>query len=250
MVLYSMKDLADKIKRYFIFSREEVKDLIVTIFFLAFFVSFREWGVDKFELSTGLWNLFNSMIIVTLAVLVNNSVQRISALQVGIRVEYRIWWYGIIIGLILVFASNGSLWFLAAGGIVFHHLAAHRLGFFRYGLNQKVMGVVSFLGPLSNVGLAVIFKILLLIFPTNILIKKAIIVNLWYAIFNMLPIPPLPGLNTMFFSRVVYFLVFGSIIGITFLLMLNVNIVLAILGAFFVGVLFMLYAFKVFEGAF
>ena len=36
------------IKKYFKFSPDEIKSFIVTIVFLGFMFSFREWGVDGF----------------------------------------------------------------------------------------------------------------------------------------------------------------------------------------------------------
>jgi len=250
MPLYPLKDLKDKIRRYFVFSREEIKDLIISILIIAFIVSFKEWGTAEFNFLMGLRNLFNAIIIVTLVVLVHNSAQRIAGLHVGIRVEYNLWWVGLIIGLILIFISRGNIWFLAPGGIIFHHLAVHRLGFFRYGTNQLAMSSIAMMGSLANIALAILFKILFIIFPNNILIEKTIFVSLWFAVFNMLPIPPLDGNKTFFYSRAAYFLVLGCILGAALLLSTKISLLVAIIGALVFGILFWIYAMRVFESAF
>ena len=250
MPFYPISDLKDKLKKYFMFSREEVKDLIITILILAFIVSFKEWGVKEFDLLVGLKNLFNAVLIMTLVVLIHISAQRVAGLHVGIRVEYRLWWLGLVLGLVFVFVSRGNIWFLAPGGIIFHHLAIHRIGFFRYGINTLTMNSISFMGPLANIALAIVFKILFMFLPNNMLIEKVIFVSLWFAVFNMLPIPPLDGNKMFFHSRAVYVLLFGCILGAALLLSLQISMLLAIIGALLVGVLFWVYYLKVFEGVF
>ncbi|MAG08065.1 hypothetical protein CMO89_01210 [Candidatus Woesearchaeota archaeon] len=250
MPLYTITDLKDKLKRYFMFSREEIKNFIIIILILAFIVSFKDWGAKEFELLVGLRNLFNAVLIVTLAVLAHASAQRIAGLQVGIRVEHRLWWAGLLMGLVLIFVSRGNLWFLAPGGVIFHHMAVHRIGFFRYGINTLTMSSVALAGPLANVAFAILFKILFVLLPNNVLIEKAILVNVWFAVFNMLPIPPLDGNYVFFYSRGLYFLLFGAILGAALLLVLKINILVAIFGSLLFGLLFGVYYAKVLEGVF
>ena len=250
MPFYPMSDLKDKLEKYFMFSRTEVKDLIITILILAFIVSFKEWGAKEFDILIGMRNLFNAVLIMTLVVLVHISAQRVAGLHVGIRVEYKLWWLGLVLGLIFVFVSRGNVWLLIPGGIVFHHMAVHRIGYFRYGINMLTMSSISLMGALANIMFAIVFKILFMFFPNNMLIEKAIFVSLWFAVFSMLPIPPLDGSKVFFNSRGVYVLLFGCVLGAALMLSLQINILLAIIGALLVGVLFWVYYLKVFEGVF
>ncbi len=211
-----MGDLAYNIKKYFRFEASEIRAIIIGVVVLGFIISFDEWGIGKeVDLYYGLRNFFNAILIMLLAMLVHISAQRIAALSVGFRAEYRIWMYGIIIGVILAFFSGGKLWFLAAGGVIVHHMAGHRLGYFRYGLNYWPLGMIGISGPIANLALAIIFKILLINFPENILLEKAMAVNIWYALFSMLPIPPLDGSHMFFASRPFYVFVFGAMIGLS-----------------------------------
>ena len=129
------------------------------------------------------------------------------------------------------------VWFLAPGGIVFHHMATHRLGWFRYGVNQMETGWSLTYGVFSVVFLAIIFKLLLFVFPSSAFLYKLMIVGLWFAFFMMLPIPPLSGLAIFFWSRLIYAFAFGIVIGVNLVLRLNINLLWIFLISLIVGVI-------------
>lgn len=203
------------LERNFKFSGEELRALIIGILVMAFIFSFNQWGDKTFDLLVGLKNLFNAILIATLSLLAHNSMQRVAALYTGFKFEYRYWMYGLIIGLVLAFVSRGNLIFLAPGGIIAYHMAGHRLGAFRYGLNYWNMALAAVTGPLANLALAVVFKLLLYAFPHNILLSHALTFNLLLAVFTMLPIPPLDGSHLMFSSRLAYAFLYGTILGMS-----------------------------------
>lgn len=219
-------DFKDKVKRYYKFSTEEIKTILIVTIVLAFIFSFKEWGVDEFNFAYGLVNLLKTALVVLLSVLVSVSAHKIAALYLGFRAEIKMWWYGLLIGLVLVFVTRGSLFFLAGIGVMYHHLAIHRVGFFRYGLNYWDQAKCAFAGPLANILLAAIIKIIAtgsIVIPIGIagspLVEKAIDFNLWYAIFNMLPIPPLAGTVAFYASRSWYVFIFGCILGYSLLVL-------------------------------
>lgn len=98
-------------------------------------------------------------------------------------------------------------------------------------------GIVSFVGPFSNLILAIAFLIIALLFPEITLIningreiflsgilKYGIYLNIFLFFFNLLPIPPLDGVHilhsifyTKFTERLVSFGFAGSILLILFL---------------------------------
>ncbi|MBI4150484.1 hypothetical protein HY488_03700 [Candidatus Woesearchaeota archaeon] len=210
-----MGSLSYTIKEHFTFTPEELRALVIGILLTGFMFSFDEWGTTTFSLSEGLRNLVNAILIATLAFLVHQSAQRIVALSVGFKLEYRIWMYGIIIGLALTIVSRGKLWLLAPGGIIAYHLVGHRIGSFRYGLNYWPLGMIGLVGPLSNLVLAMVFKLLLLLAPTNVLLQQAMVFNIWFALFTILPIPPLDGSHLFFASRLMYMFMLGAVIGMS-----------------------------------
>ena len=61
---------------------------------------------------------------------------------------------------------------------------------------KKDLIVVSAVGPLSNIGLAIILAVLFRMFPYGILgnfMRYGVAINLLLAFFNLIPIPPLDG---------------------------------------------------------
>ncbi|MFC1727842.1 hypothetical protein ACFLZ7_00040 [Nanoarchaeota archaeon] len=228
--------MKDFLKKYFTFSAEEIKGMIISVLVIAFIFSFKEWGVDKFDFLYGLKNFINIVLIVALAFLVREVAHRFFAGKTGLRAEYRSWTFGLLIGVIIVVLSRGELIFLAPGGILVHHLAGARLGAFRYGLVYKTMGWVAAAGPLANIVLALFFKIMTL-FPLNlVLIQKAISLNLWLAIFGMLPIPPLDGSKMFYASRFMYVWVIGLVAGAAFFINYT-GVLTAIIGTLVVSLI-------------
>ena len=194
-------DLLDKIKRYFKFTPLEIRGLIIATLVIAFIISFDEWGPgDTVEIGTGLFNLFNAILIVALSFLVHISVQRIWSLGTGYRLEWKMWSFGLLIGLILVLITRGKFWLILPGGFIVHHMAGHRLGWFRYGINYWAVGLIAVTGPFASTALAAIFKALSG-FVFSPLIQKVIIFNIVYAVYSLLPIPPLDGSRTFYFPQ-------------------------------------------------
>ncbi|MGB9749078.1 MAG: site-2 protease family protein [Candidatus Woesearchaeota archaeon] len=237
--MYSLFDLQDKIKRYLRFNDQEVKSFIITALILAFCLSFRQWGPSETpDVMLGLKNLFNMFLIVSLALLVRIIAQKMYALHIGFNAEYEMWFYGLLICLLITFLSRGFWFFIAAGSFVIHFMPGHRLGYFRYGLNYFAMGVVALMGPVANILLALVLKILQP-YALSGLVHSAIVVNIYFAIFNMLPIPPLDGSKIFFASRAFYFFSLGFIAGASLLLFIN-GILWILLSAILLGILFLI----------
>ena len=242
-----LHDIIDKTKRYYKFTPSEVRGLVVTILICAFIISFRQWGLGKnLDIAYGLKNLLIGIIIVTISILIKLSIQRIAALSVGYRSEYKVWMFGLLLGLVLAFVSNGNIWFFVPGGIVLHHLAGHRIGFFRYGLDYFGHGLITVWG---NAGI-LIFGIILKVINqslNNPVIQKAILFNLLLAIYSMLPIPPLDGSRMFFGSRLVYAFSFCAIVSGGILLYANLPVWLIVGGSLLIGLICWVLYYILFE---
>ena len=230
-------NLKAKVKKYYKFSPSELKGLIISILIIAFIISFSEWGTgSEVSIGTGLLNFFNAILLVALTFIVRESAHRIGALQAGFRAEYKMWTWGLLVGLIFAFVSNGKLWFLLPGGIIIHHIAGHRIGWYRYGLNYFGVGVISLFAPISNILLVIIFK-LINSSLNNPLINKLILLNIALAAWTMLPIPPLDGSRVFYGSRMLFAFSFITIIAAAALLYFIENVWLAIAGAILIGII-------------
>ena len=224
-------DMLDKIKRYFYFTPLEIRSLITAILVIAFIFSFREWGYGSdFNLKIGMLNFFNAVLIVALSFLIHISVQRIWSLGIGYKLEWRMWTFGLLFALIMAFLTNGAVWWLIfPGGFIVHHMAGHRLGYFRYGINYWAIGLIAVTGTFATVFLITIFKAISG-FVFNSLIQKLIAFNIAYAICSVIPIPPLDGSKTFYGSRMLYAFSTSAIIAAAILLKsrLGVGIVIAL----------------------
>lgn len=234
-----MLDLSVKIKKFFAYSKEEIKSLTIIILLLGFVIGFNDGGNTNSVGAYYAFNMISSILIIALAVLVHVSIQRIVALQAGFKLVFNIWWYGIAISLILAFLSNGKLWILLPGGFVALMLEKHRLGKFRYGINYWPLGLIGFSGPLANMMLALFFRLIsnISFLTGNVLIEKAIIVNITYALWTNLCIPPLDGFYLMYSSRLSYVFSYGLLIGAAILIMFKLSVLFTIIGTFLFAIL-------------
>ena len=233
----------DTVKRYFRFSKQEIKALSVVVLVFAFIFSYNEWGYEKFDFFIGLKNFIRAIIIVGLGVFIHEAGQRLAALKVGFKTEVRVWWYGIIAALILAILSDGKLLFFAATGVWIHHLASHRLGYFRYGPNVEAFGIIALMGPIANIVAATLVKFLQvnvhLLPMDSVFIQKFFFFNWLFALLNLLPIPPLDGSRLLFYSRLTYAFVFGSIAG--YLILYSFGIYSYILALLIGGLVWLLF---------
>jgi len=246
--MYGILDLIDKVKRYFKFSRDELVSIIITILCLTFIIGFNDGRETTALDSFWFYHLFISLIIVAITVFVHLGGQRIIGLHSGFRIEYKLWWYGLILGIIITLVTRGSVWILLPGGIFLHHLAVHRLGYFRYGTNTLAMAMTGLAGSVSNILLATIIKTLELWFgfpvSSSLFLSKLIIFNWIYALFNFIPIPPLDGALILFRSRLTFAFIFGTIAGYAVLILFGIfSFILALI----IGGLFWLIFYLVFE---
>ena len=239
-------DLADKIKRYYRFTKYELRGIIISLLVIAFIISFKEWGKDRFDILEGIYNLFNSVLIVALSILVHDGGQKIWALASGFRVEYKMWSYGLLFGLILAFITNGNVWLIVPSGFMLHILAGHRLGWFRYNMNVFAIGIIAMAGPLFSMMLIIILKIIS-VFSPSVLIIKAIKFNIIYVLTSLLPIPPLDGSKLFFGSRMLYAFTTPLIAITSILMIVNIPIFLSIVISLLIAVILWFFYYVTFE---
>lgn len=203
-----------KIRSYLPFNISEIRSIAITILFLTFIVAFND-GNGEFQMSQWLANFLLWFIIITISVIVKQIGHRLVGLLYGFRVEYKIWWYGLMFGVLIAFVTRGHVWVLVPGGIMIHIMKFHRLGWFRYGTNYRAFSIIALFGPLANIFFATFVKTLQIwfhLFPAeSAIVDKLFLFNLAFAAYNLLPIPPLDGSRVMYDSRLIYVFVFVAI---------------------------------------
>lgn len=172
------------------FSRREQIMLIIAAFVSAFILTFDEWGIETYDFSAGLNNLLIGIVIAAVSLCIKLIVQKYSSGKFGNEAEFRPWVIGFIVGLFLIFITNGRFVFLAFGGLVFSAVEKLRIGKQEQSLSPNRVGWLSVLGPLTHIFLALLAKILFSIpvFSTSLL-AKIISINIWFAVYSIIPIP-------------------------------------------------------------
>jgi len=244
-----MRNLIDKVKRYYGFNKSEVQALVITVLVLGFVFGFDD-GRSSFNFAFWLMNLFNCVLLVALSLLVSHSVVRIFNIHFGYKPEFKMSLYGLIFCLIVVLISDSwgkAIPILLPGFFVVSMMEGHRIGRFRYGINYKILGSISLFGPATNMLLAVLFKGLsaLPFLAGNVLIEKAILINMLFAVYSLIPIPMNIGIYIFYWSRLGFAFIFSTFLGLALMINFSVAWWLIILTALVVGVVgwFLFYVF-------
>ena len=74
-------------------SKDESLSIMISAIVIGFVFAFREWNTS---------NAILAIIIVALSILFHIAAQKIAALKVGFKAEYKIWWQGLLFSLILI----------------------------------------------------------------------------------------------------------------------------------------------------
>lgn len=166
------------------FRKSEIRDLILSIGTLAVAVSGigPNWpGLDQI-----LRNVAIVSVPLTLAFVVHEIAHKATAANFGYRSFYQMWGQGLLLALFIGFISSGKFIFAAPGAVMVQAT----------GVTRKENGIISLVGPLSNLGLAGLFFLILSMPGISNLLYMAffgIQINLYLALFNLLPFPPLDG---------------------------------------------------------
>jgi len=207
-----LENYADKLKRHFKFSPAENKHFLWLAVAFGFILSFQQWGTFEFNFIEGFKNWVIAVIAAAIALFVHHAAQRMLAIHLGFRAEQKLWLKGLLISLVLVFFSNGNVMIFTGSETTIHALAKHRLGKKRKDADFKTIGAVCMIGPAANIVFAGILYILSYANP-NAFITQLSTFSLVFALWNLLPLPPLDGGKMFFGSRLVYSWFAGAALG-------------------------------------
>lgn len=173
--------------------RKEINDILVSWFVLsvAFFFVLEGVGVPTLGV------LVTYLFLVAVSFLSHEFGHRQVARKYGFQANYEMWPQGIILALV---TSMIGFLFAAPGAVVIRQrgvIHASRRTLNKIGLRISIAGIVI------NLVLGVLLVIAFLFTEIPILATAAWI-NIWLAIFNLLPIPPLDGSKVLHYNKAVW----------------------------------------------
>lgn len=170
---------------------QEIKEIIISALVLALAFGILFGGGVAGIFSGAFAGFFIiSIIAISLGFILHELGHRQVARHFGAYAEFKMWAHGLILALVL--SLTGLIVFAAPGAVVIHP-RADLWGNVKM-LTRKMAGLISIAGPALNVLLAFIFYAMNFFSPTfSEVWMLASQINIWLALFNMIPFPPLDG---------------------------------------------------------
>ncbi len=192
----------------------EIRDIVIAtaVLTVAFAIAFSDGITGIFNTNYGAL-LAVSFIAVALGFVLHEMGHRFLARKYGYYAEFRMWPFGL--ALALIFSLFGFVF--AAPGAVMIQPKADMWGRFTQ-IDKKKFGLVSLMGPAVNMILAGAFFTLHVISPVHLasieVFALATQINVWLALFNMIPFPPLDGSKVFMWDRRVWGIFFIVLIAL------------------------------------
>ena len=174
------------------FTRNEIRDLIISVLVLALVFS-------SFKIE----NLISTLFIVLIVFLSHEILgHKFVAQHYGCDAEYKMWHLGLALGVVTAFI--GGFVFAAPGAV---YISPYKKGFaFKVSpLTKKQYAIISLAGPLINIVLAISLILLNFVYPLSLFLTTASI-SFFLAFFNLLPISPMDGSKIMSWNLKVWLL--------------------------------------------
>lgn len=212
-------EVKERLKDFFRFDKSEISSLLIATLVTAFIFSFNDWGDQVFNLTVGLINFIQALICIALTFAIRFSLQKWYALKEGYTANFKPWWTGLLIAVVINFLSLGKIPLVIIGAVVCSFMVKQRLGEYRYGFNLKDAGSVALWGIIGNLILAILFATGSYLFPENYFFNLGLWANIIMAFTSLFPIPQLDGFNIFFGSRLIYFISIFMVVGAAALLL-------------------------------
>lgn len=203
--MVSWPELKARTQEFFHYRRREIIGLLSAILITAFIFNFRDWGGEEFNLLAGLRNLFLILIITGVSLFFRTACQKLYALSEGYQAEFKVWWAGLVVALMLAFLSLGRIPLVLIGTMSAAFLVKQRLGEFRYGFSHWNNAMIGYWGMISSLILALLFALGLYFSPESFFFQKGLLFNIIAAFCALIPLPQLDGLSIFYGSRLLYF---------------------------------------------
>ena len=185
----------------YVFTLSEIRDLAISSIILGFLFSS---ALSYFNFSgtaySAVMNFLISTAIVAPALIFHELAHKFVSQKYGCVANYVLWPMGAIISIVLSL-TTGFI-FASLGAVMISTKYSTRLGYKFIGLSNEELGKISWAGPMTNFGMAILGFIFYPLAPQ--ILNVFIQINLVIALFNMIPFPPLDGAKIFVWNRMVW----------------------------------------------
>jgi len=192
-----------------IFSRREIRDLVNAWLLTSLVFAIAFTGLNTFYLQPTIFLIafFISALTAGVGFLLHELMHKKVAQGYGLRAEFVAFYNYLFFAIVL--AIFGFI-FIAPGAVMIHGL-----------ITREKNGKISVAGPITNVVLAIIFLIPLLIFQMPEIVfnffKYGLLINGLLGAFNMIPFGPLDGRKVFVWNKIIWTTVTLAAVILTFI---------------------------------
>ncbi len=178
------------------FKKEEIKELIIASICVGFIahlflhMGFRDWVLN--------WGA--ATLIAGFSYVIHEIAHKIWAEKLSFSAEFKLDWKLLLASLFIsTFSSmlGMGILMIMMGGVHIKKLPSSVLNKEYHNITKEEEGKIAFMGPASNVLLAVFFKFLE---PLSPAFSAGVYLNLLLALYNTMPFPSLDGLRIFYWS--------------------------------------------------
>ncbi len=200
-----------KRKDFWKFSKQEKFDLLISWLVLSFAFAI-VINPLLFNITNWLESLPIAMFAVGTGFIFHEIAHRQAARHFGFVSEFRAWYTGLGLALLIAVATGGRFIFAAPGATYF----------FGENVTRKQNGIISAAGPSINIILGIVLLLIVIFLPMGEVIGKILffssMINFWFAFFNLLPVFMLDGKKVLHWKPEVWVLLMGTAAFFVFLM--------------------------------
>lgn len=166
-----------------LFTKEELRDLAISVLAATVIFSFIPFSAANPGIDYKMFPYYLIIIIITFVF--HELAHKFIARRFGCASIYKMWPQGIFFGLLLMMVG---LKFVAPGAVMVYPYTFSRWGYRARRLGVNESGIISLVGPATNLLFAMVFSLF-----GGWFFGLLTFVNAWIAFINLLPFPPLDG---------------------------------------------------------
>ena len=178
---------------------EELLDIAIAVLVLGFVVSYN--GLS--DIPSLARSFVPNTAIIGLSFVAHELAHRQVARRLGFFARFELWGFGVLLSILM--AVVGGIGFAAVGAVMIYPVAD--LWGRARPITMRDMFLISVAGPITNILISGMSLAAFLFIPSGTLLHMSYL-NLWLAVFNLIPFPPLDGSKIFAYSWKVWILVF------------------------------------------